>query len=100
MKIIDIRSTVLEKELEQELGFSQTFFKKRTAHIVEVYTDEGIVGIGEVFGSGNVALGNSAIIEKVIKPIVVGENPLSNEVIWHKVYNGLRDHGQNLFFLP
>jgi D-galactarolactone cycloisomerase len=94
MKITDVKSYVLQYEMDQELGFSQTYFKTRTAHIVEVFTDEGINGIGEVFGVGNVALGNSAIIERVIKPLIVGENPLGTEVIWHKVYNTLREYGQ------
>ena len=94
MKIRDIKSYVLKYDLNQELGFSQSYFNSRTAHIVEVFTDEGVTGIGEVFGSGNIALGNSAIIDKVIKPMIIGDNPLYTESIWHKVYNNLRDHGQ------
>ena len=84
----------MQYDIEQELGFSQLYFTSRTAHIVEVFTDEGLTGIGEIFGAGNVALGNSAIVERVMKPMIVGENPLYPEVIWHKVYNLLRDHGQ------
>jgi len=34
------------------------------------------------------------IVEKVIQPLVVGDNPLNRDVIWHKVYNLMRDHGQ------
>ncbi len=94
MKITDVKSYVLQYDIEQELGFSQLYFTTRTAHIVEIFTDEGLTGIGEVFGAGNVALGNNAIIELVLKPLLVGENPLFPEVIWHKVYNLLRDHGQ------
>lgn len=94
MKITDVKSYVLQYDIEQELGFSQLYFTSRTAHIVEVFTDEGLTGIGEIFGAGNVALGNSAIVERVMKPMIVGENPLHPEVIWHKVYNLLRDHGQ------
>lgn len=94
MKIIDVKSHVLQYDIKEELGFSQLYFTTRTAHIVEVLTDEGLTGIGEVFGSGNVALGNSAIVERVLKPLILHENPLYPEVIWHKVYNTLRDHGQ------
>ncbi len=94
MKITDVKSYVLQYDIEQELGFSQIYFSTRSAHIVEVFTDEGLSGVGEVFGAGNVALGNSGIVERVMKPLIVGENPLYPEVIWHKVYNTLRDHGQ------
>ncbi len=94
MKIIDVKTHVLRYDLKEELGYAQGFFDNRTCHIVEVITDQGITGIGEVFGPGNIALGNSAIIENVLKPIIIGSNPLDHEVIWHKTYNALRTHGQ------
>ena len=94
MKIISIKSHVLKYELEHELGYSQQYYKHRTAHLVEVETDEGITGWGECFGPGNIALANKVIIEKVIQPLIKGENPTNKEYIWHKVYNSLRDSGQ------
>ena len=94
MKITTIKSHVLRNELENELGYSQQYYKNRTAHLVEVETDEGITGWGECFGPGNIALANKFIIEKVIQPIIKGENPTNKEHIWHKVYNLLRDSGQ------
>ena len=94
MKITSIKSHVLRYELEQELGYSQRYYKHRTAHLVEVETDEGITGWGECFGPGNIALANKFIIEKVIQPLIKGENPTNKEYIWHKVYNSLRDSGQ------
>ena len=94
MKITTIKSHVLRNELENELGYSQQYYKNRTAHLVEVETDEGITGWGECFGPGNIALANKFIIEKVIQPIIKGENPTNKEYIWHRVYNLLRDSGQ------
>lgn len=94
MKITRITSHLMRYELEEELGFSQSYFTHRTCHLVEVETDEGVTGWGECFGAGNVALANRTIVEQVIQPMVLGMDPLAHEVIWHKVYNGLRDHGQ------
>ena len=94
MKITDVKSYVLQYPLEEELGYSQQYYALRTAHIVEVTTDAGIKGYGEAFGGGGVALANKAIVEKAIAPMIIGMDPLDNEVIWHKVYNLLRDHGQ------
>ena len=94
MKIAEVKSHVLQYPLEKELGYSQMYFDRRTTHIVEVVTDEGIHGYGEAFGGGQVALANKAIVELVIRPLIVGEDPLDREKIWHKVYNSLRDHGQ------
>lgn len=94
MKITEVVSHVLQYELADELGYSQQYYAKRTAHLVEVRTDEGLTGWGESFGPGNVALANKVIIERVIQPLIVGRDPIDREVIWHHVYNLLRDHGQ------
>ena len=94
MKITRITSHVLGYDLPEPLGYSQQYYHKRTAHLVEVETDEGITGWGECFGAGNIALANKGIVEQVIQPMVVGMCPLDRDVIWHKVYNLMRDHGQ------
>ena len=94
MKISSIKSHVLRYELYKELGYSQQYYKHRTAHLVEIETDEGITGWGECFGPGNIALANKYIVEKVIQPLIIGEDPINKEYIWHKVYNLLRDSGQ------
>ncbi|MDC3139144.1 mandelate racemase/muconate lactonizing enzyme family protein [Candidatus Pelagibacter sp.] len=94
MKINSIKSHVLRYELDKELGYSQQYYKHRTAHLIEVETDEGITGWGECFGPGNIALANKYIVEKVIQPLIIGEDPINKEYIWHKVYNLLRDSGQ------
>ncbi|GGE58282.1 mandelate racemase/muconate lactonizing enzyme family protein [Actibacterium pelagium] len=94
MKITAIHSHVLQTDMPEELGYSQQYYAKRTAHLVEVQTDEGITGWGECFGPGNVALANKGIVERVIAPMVLGSDPLDRDVLWHRVYNLLRDHGQ------
>jgi len=94
MKITRITSHVLGYDLPESLGYSQQYYDKRTSHIVEVETDEGITGWGECFGAGNIAFANKGIVEKVIQPMVLGMQALDRDVIWHKVYNLMRDHGQ------
>ncbi|MBT8152770.1 mandelate racemase/muconate lactonizing enzyme family protein [Epibacterium ulvae] len=94
MKITKVTSHVLGYDLPEPLGYSQQYYHKRTAHLVEVETDEGITGWGECFGAGTIALANKAIVEKVIQPMVLGMDPMDRDVIWHKVYNLMRDHGQ------
>ena len=94
MKITRVISHVLQYDLPEELGFSQQYYARRSAHLVEVETDEGVSGWGECFGPGNVAVANKGIVEKVIQPIILGADPMDRDVLWHKVYNLLRDHGQ------
>ena len=94
MKITKVESHVLQYELPEELGYSQQYYARRTAHLVEVSTDEGVTGWGECFGPGNVALANKSIVEQVIAPMILGMDPVERDVIWHKTYNLMRDHGQ------
>ncbi|MAV37769.1 MAG: mandelate racemase [Planctomycetaceae bacterium] len=94
MRITEIESIILQHELQEPLGFSQGYYGHRTAHLVRVHTDEGISGIGEIFGPGNFAIANQAIVKHVLTPMLVGRNPLDAGAIWHQVYNAIRDHGQ------
>ena len=94
MKITRISSHVLSCDMPDVLGYSQQYFSRRTAHLVEVETDEGVSGWGECFGPGAVALANKSIVEDVIRPMVLGSDPLDRDAVWHNVYNLLRDHGQ------
>ncbi|MFA3918215.1 mandelate racemase/muconate lactonizing enzyme family protein [Ruegeria hyattellae] len=94
MKITGITSHVLQYDLPEPLGYSQQYYSTRSAHLVRVETDAGLTGWGECFGPGTVAIANKAIVERVIQPMVLGMPALDRDVIWHKVYNLLRDHGQ------
>lgn len=93
MKITKIESRVYAHDMPV-MGYSQAMYNRRTCHLVRVETDEGLVGVGEAFGPGAVALGNKAIVETVIQPMLLGEDPMARQKLWHRVYNGLRDHGQ------
>ncbi|MEX0340410.1 MAG: mandelate racemase/muconate lactonizing enzyme family protein [Arenibacterium sp.] len=94
MKIARVESHVLGYDLPEELGYSQQYYARRTCHLVEVTTDEGLTGWGECFGPGPIAVANKAIVEGVIAPMVIGLDPLNRDAVWHKVYNLMRDHGQ------
>ena len=94
MKITQVISHVLQYDLDEPLGYSQQYYSKRTTHLVEVRTDIGITGWGECFGGGGIAFANKTIVERVIQPMIIGMDPLDRDVIWHKVYNLMRDHGQ------
>jgi D-galactarolactone cycloisomerase len=36
----------------------------------------------------------ATVVEKAYAPLLIGRDPLDNEVIWEELYNRLRDHGQ------
>ena len=94
MEITKITSHILQYDMPQTLGYSQQFYDKRTAHLIEVETDEGLTGWGECFGPGNIAVANRTIVQDVIQSMILGHSPLDRDVLWHKTYNLMRDHGQ------
>lgn len=94
LRIREIESIILQHDMQEELGFSQAYYNQRTAHLVRVHTDEGLTGIGEVFGAGRFAFANQALLQHVIRPLLIGQNPLDINVLWHRIYNAVRDHGQ------
>ena len=95
MKIVDVRVHVLQSPLEQPFAFSQGWVHRRSATLVEVQTDTGLVGWGEAFAQGleppQVA---AAAIEHALRPLVLGADPLDIEVLWHRMYHQTRDHGR------
>jgi L-alanine-DL-glutamate epimerase-like enolase superfamily enzyme len=59
-----------------------------------VHTDAGIYGIGEAASFGGPVISTQTVIEKEIAPIIIGEDPLNVERIWHKVYHQSWQHGR------
>jgi D-galactarolactone cycloisomerase len=59
--------------------------------LVEVETDDGIVGWGECYGPSAVA---KSFIDTQLGPRVIGLDPFDVEVIWESLYNRIKDYGQ------
>ena len=95
MKITDIRIHVLKSPLAEPFAFSQGWVRQRSATIIEVITDVGITGWGEAFAQGleppEIA---ATVIDKALRPLVTGADPLDTEVLWHRMYHMTRDYGR------
>ncbi|MHA6253139.1 mandelate racemase/muconate lactonizing enzyme family protein [Oceanobacillus sp. CAU 1775] len=95
MEIIDVKVYILKNEIPQPFAASQGWIKQRSGTIVEVITDEGISGWGEALCQGLQHPEISAItIEKALKPLIIGKNPLQTEVLWDEMYYNTRDYGR------
>jgi D-galactarolactone cycloisomerase len=90
MKIIEIRSYLLECLLDKPFAYSRGWLDRRGAVLVEIITDNGLTGWGEAFGPGRMSLGALDLI----RPMLVGADPLQTETLWHDIYGRYRDHGQ------
>ena len=79
MKITDIKTFLMMAG--SPASKESTSWSARNWCFVKVYTDEGIIGIGE--GSGWPRVVETAIND--LKPIVIGEDPMNIERIWQKM---------------
>ncbi len=90
MKIVSIRTHLLEYRLETAFESASMRFDRRSHVLVEVICDDGTTGWGECLGP---ARANAAIVETYANWLI-GQNPLETEKIWALLYNALRDQGQ------
>src|SRR6185369_9618917 len=90
MIITAVRTHVLEARLSQPFAYSRAWYDTRTAMVVEIETDAGLIGWGECYGPAPM----TAAVVQGIAPWLIGEDPLRTELLWQIVYARLRDHGQ------
>lgn len=99
MKITDIRARVVEWRGETTplpahfctnpmdiLGASEATMSTFTFHdwlIVEVFTDSGLVGIGNAALAPRVT---KQVIDLYLKPILIGQDPWDTEYLWQHMY--------------
>ena len=67
--------------------------------LVRVYTDTGLVGIGEAATYGGPMVSTATVIEREIAPAILGEDPLNLERIWHKCYFGAFQHARSGIYI-
>src|ERR1044071_2243886 len=80
MKITDIKITPVTVGLEAPLRWSMGVETGTTRGIIQLFTDEGIVGIGETYGGNAV---EHAL--HIAKPFILGLDPLEIGVLMHKL---------------
>ncbi|MHB0791321.1 mandelate racemase/muconate lactonizing enzyme family protein [Bradyrhizobium sp. 5.13L] len=90
MKITGVRTHILQSALSRPYASSQAWYSTRTAMLVEIETDQGIVGWGECYGPARMT---AAVVDSVAAWLI-GKDPLCTEYLWQMIYAGLRDHGQ------
>ena len=95
IKITNVDIHVIKSDLDIPFAFSQGWVNKRSATLVEIKTNEGIIGWGEAFCQGlEPPEISAAVIETALKPLLLNQSPLDIEVLWHKMYNNTRDFGR------
>lgn len=94
MKITRVESIVLRYQYDHAIADAQNYFAVRNAVIVRIYTDEGIVGLGESACFGGPAESTKYLIDRELSAIVLNEDPTNIEHIWKKMFDRTRQHGR------
>lgn len=90
MKITDVKLIMLQCPLKEPMRLSVGTLETRPFGLIEVQTDEGIMGIGET----SVNFPPWTIFERKItlenvKRLIIGEDPTEVERVWDKMYKAL-----------
>ena len=80
----------LEAKLSKPFANSRAFHERRNATLVAITTDSGITGWGEAFGPARMSHGAA----ELVKPMLIGADPLATDQIWQRLFHRFREHGQ------
>ncbi|HXV80377.1 MAG TPA: mandelate racemase/muconate lactonizing enzyme family protein [Candidatus Binatia bacterium] len=85
MKITDVKTIRLRATIPTEgQVFSRSGVRgSRSTTLVQIETDRGIIGLGSCSGNGELI---EVIIDKVLKPLLIGMDPTEIDEIWDKAY--------------
>ncbi len=89
--ITAIECHVVEHRLAQPFGFSQWNFERRSACIVKIVAADGSYGWGEGYGPAGVV---KAGVE-MLRPLLLGGNPLAIGALWQVLYLRTLDYARS-----
>jgi L-alanine-DL-glutamate epimerase-like enolase superfamily enzyme len=91
MKIVAIRTIALSCKVDPPYASAAGVQGRRGGLLVEIETDDGIVGIGEAgLGGGATA----TVIEKDLAPLLIGQDPLLIDGLWQRMFARTRQYGR------
>lgn len=82
LTITQVETFLLKHKLPRAIGVSIALSEYRSALLIKISTDSGLVGWGETADVG----GARAIIENRLKPLLLGKNPLEHRKLWRTMW--------------
>jgi D-galactarolactone cycloisomerase len=94
MKITDIQATVLASRYDRPIHFAHMELTERRIIVVRVFTDEGLIGLGDIDGPPAGDMACVEILERTFRPLLIGKNPLDVGARWHEMFQILNTLGR------
>jgi L-alanine-DL-glutamate epimerase-like enolase superfamily enzyme len=94
MRIRDVRTIPVECPLSTPVYDANYLMATKPALLVEVETDEGLVGLGEAAHFGGPLRSTAAVIEGELRDHVLGEDPRDIERLWERMHQRAYKHAR------
>lgn len=94
MRITDIRCIPVECPLPQPVYDANYIMATKPALLVEVETDEGLVGLGEAAHFGGPMRSTRTVIEGELRAHLLGEDPRDVERLWEQMHQRAYKHAR------
>ena len=88
MRISEVTCFPVKAPIGSGVGTGREAWSEVTALFVRIRTDEGLTGWGEGFARFIPGI-YAEIVEKRLKPILIGADPFAVEALWQKMYRSL-----------
>ena len=85
---VDLPDSVYHRKLHRGLVYTH----HRETLFIKVIADDGTVGWGETLASVAPQIA-AQVVESLIKPQLVGQDPLAGDYLWTQMYHAMRDRG-------
>ncbi len=92
MRIATVQCRMLAGTLEKPIHFGIGAFPTFSATLVEVTTEDGLVGVGECIVRRAPQV-TKAVVEHMLAPMLIGRDPHDVEGLWDEMFQQLRGWG-------
>ncbi|HVY07161.1 MAG TPA: mandelate racemase/muconate lactonizing enzyme family protein [Burkholderiales bacterium] len=94
MRITDVRTIPVEVRLPKPVYDANYTMATKPALLVEVETDQGLVGLGEAAHFGGPMASTSQVIENELRNYLIGQDPRNVELLWETMHKRAYKHAR------
>lgn len=94
MRITDVRTIPVEVKLSEPVYDANYTMATKPALLVEVETDQGLVGLGEAAHFGGPMRSTSQVIENELRNYLIGQDPRNVEYLWEMMHRRAYKHAR------
>ena len=94
MKITDVRTIPVEVELAETVYDANYTMATKPALLVEVETDQGLIGLGESAHFGGPMASTAQVIEHELRDYLVGQDATNIEYLWEMMHRRAYKHAR------